>query len=117
MDENKITISNQTIWFLVVIVFVSIMVCVYIVFTHDKVKPNSPQSLVAAAFNQLFTIQEWKPGMGPKPLLYHPAAFKEPVWKPLPPGIINPSANMPGAQLQTQQWKPLNYNNPNMIRK
>lgn len=117
MDEKKIALSNQTTWFLLGIVFICIVICVYVVFTHDKVKPDSPQSLVATAFNQLFTIQEWKPGMGTKPFLYHPAAFNEPAWKPLPPGILNPTDPVPGTQLPSQQWQPLYNSNPNMIRK
>ena len=107
MDDNKLALSNQTVWFLVFIVFVSIMISVYVVFTHDKVKPNSPQSLVATAFNQLLSIQEWKPGLGPKPFLYHPAAFEEPVWMPLPKGLFNPEIITSGKQLTSQKWQPL----------
>ncbi|HIJ79394.1 MAG: hypothetical protein OEY01_10580 [Desulfobulbaceae bacterium] len=42
---------------------------------HAKDKPASPQSVVAAALNRAGGLQEWRPGMGPQPLLSKPAAF------------------------------------------
>jgi len=121
MDEKITSLSNRTVWLLVAIVFASVLFAVFTVFTHDKVKPDSPQSLVATAFNQLFTVQEWKPGMGPKPLLYHPAALNAPSWQPLPPGILlNQSIPIKGstnAGTSFQwQWQPLNTNSK-LIRK
>nr|WCC90936.1 magnetosome protein MamI-3 [Desulfobacteraceae bacterium] len=117
MDEKIISLSNRTIWILVAIVFMSVLFAVFTVFTHDKVKPNSPQALVATAFNQLFTVQEWKPGMGQKPFLYHPAAFTEPAWQPLPNGILNnQSMPMVDSNQSPIQWQPIN-SNPNLIRK
>jgi hypothetical protein len=79
------SLSERTIWLLVSVVFACVMLILLIVFTHDMEKPKSPQAAVAAGFNQMFSAGEWKPGMGPKPLLYHPAGFDRLIWKPLPP--------------------------------
>jgi len=116
MIEPKKLLSDNTIKILITIVFVGVTGIVFIVFNHDKAKPKSPQELVAAAFNNLsvnnlnniFTIKEWKPGMGPEPLLYHPAGFNNPVWKPLPPDLINNNSvnnNNNGITQQSNKWK------------
>ena len=79
-----------------------------VVFKHEEQKPKSAQDLAAAAFNQLFSVQEWKPGMGKKPLFYHPAAFNQlfsvQEWKPgmgKQPFFYHPAA------LDNLVWKPL----------
>ena len=77
-------LSDRSIWFLVGSVFVCVLIVLIIVFKHDKEKPKSPQALVAAGFNQMFPVKEWKAGMGEKPFMYHPVGFKGMVWKPLP---------------------------------
>ena len=79
------SLSERTIWLLVSVVFACVLLILLIVFTHDMEKPKSPQAAVAAGFNQMFSAGEWKPGTGPKPLLYHPAGFDRLIWKPLPP--------------------------------
>ncbi|NVM57906.1 MAG: hypothetical protein HWN51_07290, partial [Desulfobacterales bacterium] len=56
-------------------VFLCVLLVLIAVFNHDKEKPQSPQALVAAAFGDTFRVKEWKPGMGPKPFMYHPAGF------------------------------------------
>ena len=78
------TLSDRAIWFLVGSVFFCVLLVLVIVFSHNREKPESPQALVAAAFNQVFPIQEWKPGMGKQPFMYHPVGFKGMVWRPLP---------------------------------
>jgi len=45
------------------------------VINHARSKPASPQELVVTAFNQVMKPQEWQPGMGPQPFIYHPAGF------------------------------------------
>lgn len=65
-------------------VFACVMLVLVIVFTHDMEKPRSPQAAVAAGFNQLFSVGEWKSGNGPEPFIYHPAGFDRLTWKPLP---------------------------------
>ena len=80
----KDALSDRTIWMLVGAVFLCVLLIIVIVILHDREKPKSPQAVAAAAFNQLFTTKEWKPGMGPKPFMYHPAGFHQPVWQPLP---------------------------------
>ena len=77
-------LSDRSIWFLVGSVFVCVLIVLIIVFKHDKEKPKSPQALVAAGFNQMFPVKEWKAGMGKKPFMYHPAALDKLVWQPLP---------------------------------
>ena len=100
--------SEWTIWLWIAIVFLGVLGALMGTYIHEKTKPDSPHALVAAAFNQMIVAQEWRPGMGPKPLVYHPAAFSfgvkewqpgmgsqplmyhpaganSPVWKPLPP--------------------------------
>ena len=84
MGRAVVPLSNKTIWGLVGVVFACVCLVLVIVFTHDMEKPKSPQAAVAAAFNQMFSVNEWKPGMGQTPLMYHPAGFDRLIWKPLP---------------------------------
>ncbi|MBF0376898.1 MAG: hypothetical protein HQK72_05400 [Desulfamplus sp.] len=82
--------GEPSMWAIIGTVFLCVVIILMIVYNREKEKPDSPQAYVAAKFSQLFNIQEWKPGMGTQPLLYHPAAFNAPVqnnstvWKPLP---------------------------------
>ena len=75
-------------WLIVSLAFVIIFGILFSVLDHARKKPISPQALVAAAFNRPMTTPnlKWKPGMGPKPLIYHPVAANQ--------------------QLVVQQWKP-----------
>jgi hypothetical protein len=82
-EELKWMKSDWGVWILVACVFCAVLLVLVTVFDHEKGKATSPQALVAAAFSQSLTIQEWKPGLGPKPFLYHPAAANAPVWQPL----------------------------------
>ena len=78
--------QDRLVWMIVGIVSLVIFGILFGVLDHAIDKPTSPQALVAAAFNlPSLTVQEWKPGMGPQPLIYHPAAFHAPVntWTPL----------------------------------
>lgn len=93
-------LSDRAIWILVGTVFLCVLLIIVIVNLHDKEKPESPQAVAAAAFNQLFSVNEWKPGMGAKPFMYHPAGFKQPVWRPLPQPAGMPT-RMTGSGLQT----------------
>ena len=85
MGKAISSLSDRTIWTLVGVVLAGVVLVLTIVFTHDLEKPKSPQAAVAAGFNQMFSTKEWKPGMGQKPLMYHPAGFDRLIWKPLPP--------------------------------
>ncbi|MBF0413931.1 MAG: hypothetical protein HQK70_14645 [Desulfamplus sp.] len=82
--------GEPSMWAIIGTVFLCVVIILMIVYNREKEKPDSPQAYVTAKFSQLFNIQEWKPGMGTQPLLYHPAAFNapvqnnSPVWKPLP---------------------------------
>lgn len=98
-------LSDRTIWLLVGSVFVCVLIVLIIVFKHDKEKPKSPQALVAAGFNQMFPVGEWKPGMGKKPFIYHPAALDRPVWRPLPLREAQPwSHQVPGGYPYSTPW-------------
>ncbi|GFK92296.1 magnetosome protein mamI-3 [Fundidesulfovibrio magnetotacticus] len=59
---------------------------VFFVLHKSTSKPQSPQAMVAAAVSDWFSPapREWQPGMGPQPLIYHPAAQQQLVWEPLP---------------------------------
>ena len=103
----KDALSDRTIFFLIGLVFVCVLLVLMIVFKHEKEKPKSPQALVAAAFNQIFPVQEWKPGMGKQPLMYHPAGFNSPVWKPLPIRTANSLPQNP-VQGGSLNWMPIN---------
>ncbi|MBW1942809.1 MAG: hypothetical protein JRJ51_08235 [Deltaproteobacteria bacterium] len=85
-EEIKNQPNDRTIWFLVGVVALCVLLVLVVVFNHDKEKPRSPQGIVAAAFNNtnVFSVKEWKPGMGSKPFMYHPAASNSVVWRPLP---------------------------------
>jgi hypothetical protein len=82
-DRNPL--SERAIWIRIAIVFVCVLGVLIAIYIHEQTKPDSPHVLVAAAFNQMIIAQEWQPGMGPKPLVYHPATANSPAWKPLPP--------------------------------
>ncbi|HIJ58069.1 MAG TPA: hypothetical protein HPP41_00170 [Deltaproteobacteria bacterium] len=96
LKEVKGLSSDRTVWFLVGAVFLCVLLVLGAVFNHEREKPKSPQALAAAAFNQTFTVKEWKPGMGPKPFMYHPAGFNSLAWRPLP---TRPVAGL--------QWNPV----------
>ncbi len=85
VEDAKQILGEKKVWFLAGIFFLVVLGMLLTVFNHERQKPRSPQGLVAAAFNQALTIQEWQPGMGQQPFMYHPAAAGKPVWKPLPP--------------------------------
>ena len=90
-------LSDRAIWILVGTVFFCVLLIIVIVNIHDKEKPGSPQAVAAAAFNQLFSVKEWKPGMGSKPFMYHPAGFNQPVWRPLSKRVPNQNQMMGSA--------------------
>ncbi|HUV49766.1 MAG TPA: hypothetical protein VMW78_01925 [Anaerolineae bacterium] len=90
--EGIQTLNDRTICLLIGVVFLMVLAVLAIVFSHDRVKPKTPQAMVAAAFSQMF-INEWKPGMGKQPLAYHPAAFNNLVWRPLSGGQTAPATN------------------------
>ena len=94
-------LSDRAIWFLIALVILGVLLVLIVVVKHDEKKPQSPQALVAAAFNQVFPIQEWKPGMGKKPFIYHPAAFE---WKP---GMGKKPLMYHPAGLNQLVWRPL----------
>ena len=77
-------LSDRATWLLAGVVFLCVLLVLIIVSIHDREKPESPQALAAAAINQIFPVKEWKPGMGKKPFMYHPAGFNRLVWRPLP---------------------------------
>jgi len=83
-EKIKYLRNDQAIWLLVGTVFLCVLLVLIAVFNHDKEKPRSPHALVATAFDQALTVKEWKPGMGPKPFMYHPAGFNSLDWRPLP---------------------------------
>ena len=86
LKEIKGLGGDRTIWFLVGAVSLCVLLVLVVVFNHDRAKPRSPQGLVAAAFNtvNMFSVKEWRPGMGPKPFMYHPAGVNSLAWRPLP---------------------------------
>ncbi|MBF0226385.1 MAG: hypothetical protein HQK76_13100 [Desulfobacterales bacterium] len=86
-------LNDKKVWISIIIVFIFVLGILVVTYNHSKEKPDSPQAVVAAAFNQLFSAKEWQPGMGTKPLIYHPAGFTNRnniypqdnlVWKTLP---------------------------------
>lgn len=85
--------GDTVVWLWIAIVFVGVVAVLYGIYTHEKAKPDSPHALVAAAFNQMMTTKEWQPGMGPKPLIYHPAGFQRtPLpWQTPQPGVPQPN--------------------------
>lgn len=79
-------------WLIMTLAGVIIFGIVFSVLDHARKKPMSPQELVAAALTRPITAPtlDWKAGMGPQPLIYHPAAFQpapqtqaSPTWNPL----------------------------------
>ena len=76
--------SDRGTWLMIGVVFLCVLLVLIIVSIHQKEKPESPQALAAAAINQILPLKEWKPGMGKKPFMYHPAGFNRLVWRPLP---------------------------------
>jgi len=82
--ESDQSNDEPKMWLIIGAVFLSLVLVLGIVYKREKEKPHSPHALVAAGFSQLLNIKEWKPGMGTKPLVYHPAAATAPVWRPLP---------------------------------
>ncbi len=102
MNKKSLGLNNDhAIWFVIAFVFLCVLFVLLAVFNHEREKPESPQAMVAAALNQ--TVQEWKPGMGSKPFIYHPAGFAQ-EWKPgmgSKPFIYHP------AGFNDLIWKPL----------
>ena len=87
----------------IVSVFLIVMLVVLFVLNNSTKKPQSPQALVAAAVQSWFAPpQEWKPGMGPQPLIYHPAA-QQLMWKPLPEAF---AGEKNGGRFEST-WRPL----------
>lgn len=82
--------KDRAVWFLIGCVFCCVLLVLLAVFSHEKNKAQSPQALLAAVFgNGAPVVQEWQPGMGPKPFMYHPAAARGLVWRPLSIGPVN----------------------------
>jgi len=84
-------------------VFAVVMIVVIFVLNNSTKKPQSPQAMVAAAMSSWFAPSEWQPGMGPKPLIYHPAAQQQLIWQPMPG---SPAAE-PGRPKFDSDWRPL----------
>lgn len=103
---TKGALSDRTVWLLVGLVVLCVLIVLTVVFKHEEVKPKSPQALAAAAFNQIFAVQEWKPGMGPQPLMYHPAGFDTLTWRALPTGRATPQPQNP-IQGGPLNWRPM----------
>ena len=85
-NVNK-ELSERTVWVLVAIVFFSLSGVLAIVFNNEKTKPQSPHELVASAFNQRLSLQNWTPGIvgvGQTPVMTQTAIPQQPVWRPLP---------------------------------
>jgi hypothetical protein len=85
VEKVKELVNDRVVIISATVVFVVVLVVLVAVFNHEKKKPNSPQDLVAAAFNQTLSVQEWKPGMGNQPFVYHPAGVNRLTWRSLPP--------------------------------
>lgn len=108
--KNRLT--DRAVWFLVGSVIFGVLLVLLIVFNHDEEKPRSPQGVAAAAFNRIFSVKEWQPGMGKKPFMYHPAGFEKPAWQPLPTQSASPLNQPPGrggatygAPLNQRAWQ------------
>lgn len=84
-EKVKQMLDDRTSWIFLGCVLAVIVVTLLAMLNHEKEKPDSPQALAAAAFNRIIDTREWKPGMGPQPFMYHPAAGSRLVWQPLPP--------------------------------
>jgi hypothetical protein len=70
-------------WFAVGVVLCCVCIVLLVVFRHDKGKDSRASALTAAALSQSLGVREWKPGMGQRPLIYHPAGLQSPLWQPL----------------------------------
>ncbi|MEE8399098.1 MAG: hypothetical protein V3S89_08830 [Desulfobacterales bacterium] len=90
VEATKDILGERSIWTLIGIVFFCVFLVLIIVLSQNRGKPKSAHEFVAAAFNQGITTLEWKPGMGPKPLVYHPAGFNQ----------------TDRGMFTTQEWKP-----------
>ena len=109
--------KDRAVWFLIGCVFCCLLLVLLAVFSHEKNKAQSPQALLAAVFgNGAPVFQEWQPGMGPQPLMYHPAAANDLVWKPLniypaqgaaQPDKAGSASGRPGWPLN---WRPMVLN-------
>ena len=101
--------KDRAVWFLVGCVFCCVSLVLLAVFSHEKQKAQSPQALLAAVLGTgPLGVQEWQPGMGPKPFMYHPAAANGPAWQPLyvcpdhgtvNPGMLDPAIGRPRCPL------------------
>lgn len=93
---GKKALSEREVWIMVGVVSLCVIVILVIVSIHGREKPESPQALAAAAFGQIFPIKEWKPGMGKKPFVFHPAGAQGLVWQPLPLRPVPSGQGAPG---------------------
>ncbi len=93
-ETLKKQLGDQAGWLWIIGVFVCLIFILVIIYSHDREKPQSPHALVAAGFKQMFPIQEWAPGKGKQPLVYHPAAAIRREWEPLPPRPVIKSGGL-----------------------
>jgi len=72
-------------WPMIICVAMVICMMIYTVLNHAKSKPDTPQTMYAAALKQARGIQEWRPGQGSQPLFSKLAATatKRPAWQSL----------------------------------
>jgi hypothetical protein len=80
----KKPLADLTTWLLIGGVFLGIAGILMGILMHEKEKPQSPQAVVVAAFNRIFTAMgqnngEWKPLP-----FQNTVGFNDPVWQPLP---------------------------------
>lgn len=102
-------ITDRNVYVYIVGVFFVLAIIVAFVLSRATSKPQSPQALAAAALTGRIVTPnlEWKPGQGPQPLIYHPAALSQPAWRPLP-GQDSTLGAQPGAQpFREQGWQAL----------
>ena len=86
----NVTQNQQLVKFMIASVFILVLVILVVVFSHEKEKPHNPEEFAATAFNRMFSVQEWQPGMGVKqPIVYHPAGLNRLTWQPLPAQGLN----------------------------
>ena len=113
MSEVAENVSkDRAVWFLIGCVFCCLLLVLLAVFSHEKTKAQSPQALLAAVLgNGSAVVQEWRPGMGPQPFMYHPAAASGLAWRPLPGGAVDGAVQpdtagsaSPGSPLS---WRPM----------
>lgn len=84
VEKAKQLLNDKLVLFSAVIVLLVVLMVLVTVFNNKKGDPRSPQGLVAAAFNQRLSVQEWKPGMAKQPFVNYPPAGQL-TWRPLPP--------------------------------